>query len=83
MMSAGGLAMAIVDLAAGEHLCLVFDDLDEQCALVAPYIRRGLVRGDRGIYVAADRTVGDATGLLAGAGIDVEQQSATDRSPTR
>src|SRR2546425_1258355 len=69
----------IADLAPGEHACLLYDDPEEQFALVAPYIRQGLMRGDHCVYVAADRTIDDVRRLLGDVGIDVEQQIANGR----
>ena len=69
----------IADLAPGEHACLLYDDPEEQFALVAPYIRQGLMREDHCVYVAADRTIDDVRRLLGDVGIDVEQQIANGR----
>src|SRR5688572_3218258 len=39
----------------GEHICSLYDTEEEQLATAAAYLADGLSRGERGLYIGADR----------------------------
>lgn len=47
---------SIGDLATGDHACLVCASDDERWNLVSAYVRGGLERGERTVYVTAEHT---------------------------
>jgi PAS domain S-box-containing protein len=59
---------------AGSHLCLVYEDESEQLAAVVPYVKTGLGRGERCVYIADDRSVEEIEVALARAGVDVARE---------
>lgn len=65
----------IVDVAWGDHLCLLYDRPGEPLSTVAAFLAEGLRRGERCSYVADDHTVEAVAEALAAAGIDVEQET--------
>ncbi|HVL49525.1 MAG TPA: MEDS domain-containing protein [Candidatus Thermoplasmatota archaeon] len=64
-------------VAPHDHLCLVYASTEDQLAAVVPYVKDGLEKGERCIYVADDRTVSEIDAALVRAGIDV---AAAERS---
>ena len=47
---------AITDLKPGDHLCLIYDTEKEHRAVLTPFLRQGLERGEKVIYIADTRT---------------------------
>lgn len=60
----------------GDHVCTLFTTLEEQLRAAVEYIRAGLKRGDRCLYVCGERTLDDFRAALTQAGIAVEQEEA-------
>ncbi len=69
------LEQEVAKLKQGDHLCLIYENSAEQLAVVVPYIRNGLARGERCIYIADDVAIKEVIQPLAAAGVDVEQES--------
>jgi signal transduction histidine kinase len=65
------LVRQIRRLGHGDHSCLLYDTPDEQQAAVIPFFKEGLLRGERCLYIADDRSVEQVKGFLASAGVDV------------
>jgi signal transduction histidine kinase/ActR/RegA family two-component response regulator len=69
------LAERILDLQAGDHLCLLYEkDPAEQMPALVPFIRDGLFRDEQFIYIADDQTVDELAGRLEQGGIDVGKE---------
>ena len=64
------LVEAIEQLHIYDHPCLLFESRQEQFAVVVPYIRIGLERGERCIYAAHDNSVKSVLEALIAGGID-------------
>ncbi len=47
---------ALQGLAVHDHLCLIYETQAEQFAAIVPFVRLGLERGERCIYIADDNT---------------------------
>jgi hypothetical protein len=60
----------------GDHVCTLFASPDEQLRAAVEYIRGGLARGERCLYVCCERDVDDFRSLLNNAGIAVEAEEA-------
>ena len=41
----------ITDLAPGDHLCWVYDTEEEHRAVITPFLRQGLERGEKVLYI--------------------------------
>jgi signal transduction histidine kinase len=65
------LERQVCSLHQGQHICLLYDNAEDQIAAIVPYIREGLRLGEFCMYVADDRTVGEVREALATSGIDV------------
>ena len=63
------------EIGPGDHVCLVYDEPDEQVAAVVPYIKFGLERRERCFYVADDQTVDAVRQSLHAAGVNVEAEA--------
>jgi signal transduction histidine kinase/CheY-like chemotaxis protein len=69
------LAERILDLQAGDHLCLLYEkDPAEQMPALVPFIQAGLIRDEQFIYIADDQTVDELAGRLERGGIDVGKE---------
>ncbi|MBK5226734.1 MAG: MEDS domain-containing protein, partial [Thermoleophilia bacterium] len=66
------LIKAIGKLDVHDHLCLIYESREEQLAAVIPFMRIGLERGERCIYIADDNTVEEVLDAMRAAGIEVE-----------
>ncbi|MCB2216339.1 MAG: MEDS domain-containing protein [Desulfobulbaceae bacterium] len=64
-------------LKAGDHLCCIFESEAEHRALVTPYIRSGLERNERVLYIVDTRTTAQIRRYLQQDGIDPEPYCAS------
>lgn len=71
------LTSAIDGLDVHDHLCLIYESLEEQLAAVIPFIRAGLERHERCLYVADDNSVEVVLSALRTGGIDVDGATAS------
>lgn len=59
---------------AGDHVCMVYDDVDTWLAAVVAFLDDGLERGDRCVYIAPDGSGEAVAAALARAGRDVRRE---------
>ncbi|WP_049923496.1 MEDS domain-containing protein [Halopiger djelfimassiliensis] len=57
---------------ANDHLALLYEDHDAQFASVVPFVRQGLERGERCLYVADDNSREAVREAMQAGGIDVD-----------
>jgi len=67
------LVSAIGRLGVHDHLCLIYETQEEQFSAVIPFIKIGLERGEKCLYVVDDNTAAMVINGMKGAGIDVER----------
>ena len=60
----------------GDHVCTLFASPEEQLQAAVEYIRGGLSRGERCLWVSCERPVGEFRASLNEAGIDVKAEEA-------
>jgi signal transduction histidine kinase len=60
-------------VAAGEHVCLVYETQEEQLAAAAAYISKGLDSGDRCVYIADENSAATIADALRAHGVDPEE----------
>ncbi len=63
---------ALERLAPHDHLCLIYEDQQEQFAAAIPFMRIGLERGEKCIYIADDNRVSTVLDAMRPQGIDVD-----------
>lgn len=63
---------SVEQLAVHDHACLLFETRESQFSAIVPYIRIGLMRGEKCVYFADDNAVETAINLFTAEGIDVE-----------
>lgn len=56
----------------GDHVCTLYSTPEEQLTAAIEYIRAGLSRGERCLYVCCEHEVGEFRAALKDAGIDVD-----------
>src|ERR1700726_4244391 len=71
------LLAALARLAPHDHLCSIYESPEEHFAVAIPFIRIGLERGEKCIYVADDGTEAVVRDAMVAEGIDVERAIAT------
>src|SRR5258708_2785588 len=72
------LLTALEQLAPHDHLCSIYESPEEHLAVAIPFIRIGLDRGEKCIYIADDGTQAAVRDAMHAEGIDVERAIATD-----
>lgn len=65
------LGRAIENISVHDHLCLIYKNKKEQFATVVPFMRIGLERGEKCVYVADENTANDVMEAMRAGGIDV------------
>jgi PAS domain S-box-containing protein len=73
----GALRKALARLAPHDHLCLIYETREEQFAAIVPFVRLGLERGERCIYIADDNTAQTVLDALRAGEIDVDAALAS------
>ena len=71
------LLTALEQLAPPDHLCSIYESQAEHLAVAIPFIRIGLDRGEKCIYIADDGTEAAVRDAMCAEGIDVERAVAT------
>lgn len=66
------LVKAVERLGAHDHLCLIYKTREEQFAAVVPYMRIGLERGEKCVYIVDDNTASTVTDTMHSGGIDID-----------
>src|ERR1700682_3522305 len=72
------LLTALEQLAPHDHLCSIYESSEEHFAVAIPFIRIGLHRGEKCIYIADDGTEAVVREAMYAQGIDVERALATN-----
>jgi two-component system sensor histidine kinase UhpB len=70
----GDLEQELAKLKHGDHICSIYENPAEQMSVAVPFIRDGLVRGERCLYIADDRTIEEVVEALEAAGVDVARE---------
>ena len=65
------LVEAIAQIGVHQHLCLIYETQEEQFTAVIPFIRIGLERGERCLYIADDNPSDAVFDAMRAQGIDV------------
>ena len=66
------LASVVERLGLHEHLCLIYDTQEEQFAAALPYLRIGLERGEKCLYIVDENTAAAVLDGLRKSGTDVD-----------
>ncbi len=66
------LIKALEQLNVHDHLCSVYETKEEQLATVIPFIKIGLTRGEKCIYIVDDNTAQQVLSAMKLDGIDVD-----------
>lgn len=68
------LAQELGALRLGTHACLLYQQLDELLAVTAPFLRIGLERNERCVFLADPQTLAHLEQALRDEGVDVERE---------
>ncbi|HEY2922901.1 MAG TPA: MEDS domain-containing protein [Candidatus Binatia bacterium] len=71
------LIAALEQLGPHDHFCSIYESPQEHYDVAIPFIRIGLDRGEKCIYIADDGTVGDVRQAMHSEGIDVDRAIAS------
>ena len=67
------LIESLEQLGPHDHFCSIYENPEEHYAVAIPFMRMGLDRGEKCIYIADDGTIGDVRKAMLSEGIDVER----------
>ena len=70
--SPGRALRSLTDLEKGDHLCCLFETDEEHRAILVPYLRQGLERNEKVLYVSAERPAETILDYLRDDGVVVE-----------
>ncbi|NVM57806.1 MAG: MEDS domain-containing protein [Desulfobacterales bacterium] len=76
-MESGYLSPTLTELGPGDHLCSLYETEEEHRALLTPFLRQGLDRGEKVIYLAHAHTGEIVQGYLRDDGMVVEPYLAS------
>jgi len=69
--------LQLASCAAHDHLALIYDHQDEQLDIVVPFLRLGLERGEKCVYIHDDNTAASVIAAMERHGIDVAAATAS------
>ena len=72
------LEQELTKLKQGNHICLIYENSAEQMAAAVPFLKEGLARDERCLYIADDSTVEAIASALAATGVDVAHERKRD-----
>jgi len=72
------LIAALEQLGPREHLCSIYESPQEHFAIAISFIRIGLGRGEKCVYIADDGSLEDVREALQAEGIDVDRAVASN-----
>ncbi len=64
----------IADLKPGDHVCSFYEDPADQLARVVEFVKAGLARGFRCLYITSDHTIDEVRDALTAAGVHVGRE---------
>jgi hypothetical protein len=68
----------IAELDVHDHLCFIYETPEQQFAAIVPYIRFGLERGEKCVYIVDHNEASTVPNALRSGGIDVESAVASN-----
>jgi PAS domain S-box-containing protein len=71
---ASELERELARLRPGDHLCTTHETPAEEIAAAVPFVRHGLARGERCLYIGEDKTTRRMTKALVGTGVRVARE---------
>lgn len=66
------LTHAIEKISIHDHLCLIYKTKEEQFAAIIPFVRLGLERNEKFVYIVDDNTAEEVVNVLRAGGIDID-----------
>jgi signal transduction histidine kinase len=66
------LIESLEQLGPHDHFCSIYENPEEHYAVAIPFMRMGLDRGEKCIYIADDGTLGDVREAMESTGINVD-----------
>jgi hypothetical protein len=72
-MKTGNVTRAVQDIETHSHLCLIYETKEEQYRAVLPFIRAGLQRGEKCVYIRDESSEQEILKALYLVGVDVKE----------
>ncbi len=69
----GRIEESLCDLGEHDHLCLIYESREEQLRAMVPFVRQGLERGDRCVYVSDGDTAAAVSEAMRAGGVPVDR----------
>jgi len=78
-MSSARTIHDITDLAPGDHLCWLHETEEEHQTVITPFLRQGLERGEKVLYIVNAHPAETVLAYLRGDGLEVEPYLAREQ----
>ena len=65
-----------------DHLAIIYDNPTDQLDFIVPYLRLGLERGEKSVYIYDDNSAETVIGAMERHGIDVAARRGAAHSPS-
>ena len=75
-VAVGETSQQLTRMGVGDHLCLIYEHLEEHVAALVPYLKQGLERGERCVYALDEHGERELAAMLEAHGVDVEGERA-------
>ncbi len=72
----GSPRLELAEIHPGDHIAFIYDDTSELTAFIGPFVRTGLAKAERCLYIVDELDIPEATAALAEAGVDVTRETA-------
>jgi signal transduction histidine kinase len=72
------LDQQVGEMGPGDHICLIYETFEEQVRALVPFVRDGLERGERCVYIVDENTAEDVSAAMASGGLDVDRELSRD-----
>src|SRR5260370_12430159 len=70
------IEMQLTGLKQGDHICPIYENAAEQMGVAVPFLKEGLVRGERCLYIADDQNALQIAQALEAAAVNVAHEQA-------
>jgi len=67
-----GLSEVLKKISVHEHLCVIYETREQQVGVAVPFLRIGLARGEKCLYVADENTASSILDAMREQGVDVD-----------
>lgn len=72
----GSPRLELAAIHPGDHIAFIYDETSELTAFIGPFVKAGLAKGERCLYIVDELDITEASATLSDAGVDVARETA-------